>query len=137
MAEAPKEDAAAGEGENGDSGTYDRRTKCGIIIHGAASVAATAGAFSVVPGPDAVVIMPVQVAMIASLAHEYDVAISTSLAKSAAYAALGQILGRGGARLLGVFIPVYGQFVRAGVAFSVTEALGWMIVDQLEKGEFS
>ena len=116
--------------------TDDQKKRCGVIIHGSATAAGAAGALSLVPGPDAVIIMPIQVAMVAALAHACDAPLSKSLARSAAYAALGQILGKGSARLFGMWIPGLGQVVRAGVAFSVTQAIGWIIVDQLERGDF-
>ena len=116
--------------------TDEQRSRCQRIIHTSAALAAGAGGLSPVPGPDAIVIMPIQVGMVAALARVFDVPMSRSLARSATYAALGQILGRGSAKLLGMWIPVWGQVVRAGVAFAVTEAIGRIIFDQLESGDF-
>lgn len=116
----------------------DRRKKnCETLIHTAATVAAAAGGVTILPGSDAVVIMPVQVGMILALAREFDVKITASVAKSAAYAAFGQIVGKGAARLLSTAVPGAGNVIRAGIAFSITEALGWAVVERLEAGEFA
>jgi uncharacterized protein (DUF697 family) len=82
-----------------------------------------------------VAIMPIQVAMVAGIAKEYGLDLSTSLVKSVVYASLGSIAGRAGAGLLLRFVPVAGNLVRASVAFSVTEALGHLVLERLEKGE--
>lgn len=114
-----------------------RRAACERIIHMASSLAAAGGGLSLVPGSDAVVIMPVQVLMVAKLADLHDVELSQSLARSVVYATLGQILGRGSSKILASFIPGLGNVIRAGVAFSLTEAIGWTVVKQLEAGELA
>lgn len=106
------------------------------IIHGAAATAAAVGGFSVLPGTDAVFIMPVQVTMVVALARAFDVRISKTLARSVIYASFGQILGRASSRILVGLVPGVGNVVRAGVAFGVTQAIGWSVVDQLEHGDF-
>lgn len=116
---------------NGDS----RKARCEKVIHWAAATAAAGGGLTLVPGSDAVVIMPVQVLMVAQLARIHEVPLSRSLARSAAYATLGQILGRGSTRLLASWIPGIGNVIRAGVAFGITEAIGWAVVEQLERGD--
>lgn len=113
----------------------DRKARCETVIHLAATTAAAGGGLTMVPGSDAVVIMPVQVLMVARLARIYDVPLSRSLARSAAYATLGQILGRGSTRILASWLPGIGNVIRAGVAFGITEAIGWAVVEQLEAGE--
>ena len=62
--------------------------------------------------------------------------IGTSAAalKSAGYAALGQVMGKSSARILTALLPGVGSVVRAGVAASVTEAIGWAVLDNLEEG---
>ena len=49
--------------------------------------------------------------------------------------ALGGVVGKGSARLVASFVPGFGSVVRAGVAASVTEAVGWAVLDNLEQGE--
>lgn len=114
-----------------------RKARCERIIHWAAATAAAGGGLTVVPGSDAVVIMPVQVLMVARLARVYDVPLSRSLARSAAYATLGQILGRGSSRILASWLPGIGRVIRAGVAFGITEAIGRAVVEQLESGDLA
>lgn len=109
----------------------DRHQRCAAIIHGASAAAGVAGAGAIIPGSDAVAIMPVQVAMITALADEFDVPWTDSAVRAALYASLGRIVGKGGAGLLLRWIPGYGNVVRAAVAVSVTEALGWAVVKKL------
>lgn len=117
--------------------TEEQKRRCETIIHGAAAVSAAAGGVMVLPGSDAVLIMPVQVGMILALADVFEVKLSRAVAKSAAYASFGQIVGKGASRLLAGAVPGAGHLIRAGVAFSITEALGWTVVEQLEAGEFA
>ena len=116
--------------------TEEQRKRCETIIHGAAAVSAAAGGVAVLPGSDAVLIMPVQVGMILALADVFEVKLTRAVAKSAANASFGQIVGKGASRLLAGAVPGAGNVIRAGVAFSITEALGWTVVEQLEAGEF-
>ena len=111
------------------------RQKCELIIHGSAAAAGAAAAATLVPGADSVAIMPIQVAMVAALSKEHGIALSSSLAKSTVYASLGSIVGKAGAGLLLRWTPVAGNLIRASVAFSVTEALGHMVLERLESGE--
>ena len=119
--------------ESTDDGAVRRR--CETIVHASSTAAAAAASATIIPGSDSVAIMPIQVAMVAAIAREYGHDLSTSLVKSVVYASLGSIAGRAGAGLLLRFIPVAGNLVRASVAFSVTEALGHLVLERLEKGE--
>lgn len=109
----------------------DRDRRCATIIHGASAAAGAAAAAAIVPGSDAVAIAPVQVGMITALADEFDVHWTDAAVKSTLYASLGTIVGKGGANLVLRWVPVYGNLIRAVVAASVTEALGWAVVQKL------
>ena len=115
----------------------DRKTECERIINGAATATAAIGGFTLVPGSDAVAIMPIHVGMVMALGRVYGVRISKSAAKAAIYAGLGQVMGLGGVVLLGGLLPGVGNLVRAGVAFSVTQGIGNIVVDQLVEGDFA
>ena len=109
----------------------DQDRRCATIIHGASAAAGAAAAGAIVPGSDAVAIAPVQVGMITALADEFDVHWTDAAVKSTLYASLGTIVGKGGANLVLRWVPVYGNLIRAVVAASVTEALGWAVVQKL------
>ncbi len=113
----------------------DQEQRCAAIIHGASVAAGGAAAVAVLPGSDFVAIAPIQVGMIVALADEFDVPVTESAVKSTLYASLGGIVGRGGAGLLLRWLPGYGNVVRAGVAASVTQALGWTLVRRLKAGK--
>jgi len=108
--------------------------RCAAIIHASSAAAGAAAAASVVPGSDFVAIAPIQVGMIVALADEFGIPYTESAVRSTLYATLGKIVGRSGATLLLRWIPVYGNVVRAGVAASVTQALGWTVVKKLKAG---
>jgi uncharacterized protein (DUF697 family) len=111
------------------------RERSELIIHGAALSAAGAAASTVIPGSDAVLIMPIQVGMVAAIAHQYGIEPTASVLRSTVYATLGSIVGKAGAGVLLRWVPVAGNLIRGGVAFSVTEALGQLILHRLEAGE--
>jgi uncharacterized protein (DUF697 family) len=103
-------------------------------IHTAGALAGAVGLLSPIPGPDAALIAPIQAILVLRLASVYGVRPSAAALKSAGYAALGQVVGKGSARLLTAFVPGLGSVVRAGVAASMTEAIGWAVVENLEEG---
>ena len=109
----------------------EQHKRCAAIIHGASVAAGAAAAGAIIPGSDSVAIAPVQVGMITALADEFDVHWTDAAVRSTLYASLGTIVGRGGANLVLRWVPVYGNLIRAGVAASVTEALGWAVVKKL------
>ena len=115
----------------------DRKAECELIINAASTASAAAGGLTLIPGSDAVVIMPIQIGMVIALGRVYGVRVSKTIAKSAIYAGFGQIVGQGGVRLLLGLVPGVGSAVRAGVAFSVTQAIGTFVVDQLVEGDFA
>ncbi|WP_373047296.1 GTPase [Vulgatibacter sp.] len=93
------------------------------LIYSKATVAAAVGAVPL-PFADAVVIMPLQVSMVASIGYFYGVEVTRERALEL-LATLGAGYGfREGARHLVKLIPGYGSVVSAGVAFAGTVALG-------------
>ncbi len=111
----------------------DRDKRCSAIIHGASAASGAAAAVAIIPGSDAVAIMPIQVGMITALADEFEVPWTDSAVRAALWASLGRIVGRGGANLMLRWLPVYGNVIRAAVAASVTEGLGWAVVKKLQR----
>lgn len=110
------------------------RQKCEMIIHGSSVAAAGAAAATIVPGADSVAIMPIQIAMVAAVSRQYGIDLSASVIRSTVYASLGSIVGKAGAGLLLRWTPIAGNVVRASVAFSVTQALGRLLLERLEEG---
>lgn len=113
----------------------DRKQKCELIIHGASVAAAGAAAATIVPGADSVAIMPIQIAMVAAVSREYGIELSASVVRSTVYASLGSIVGKAGAGVLLRWTPIAGNVVRASVAFSVTQALGRLLLERLDEGK--
>lgn len=117
--------------------TEDQKFKCAAIIHGASASAGAIGAgLAQVPGADAAVIMPLQVAMVAALGHVFDLEVTETASRSVVYATLGSMLGRGAVKVLPRLIPGVGNVVCASVAFGITETIGWSVARQMEAGTF-
>lgn len=121
--------------ERDEAAADGRREQAKQSIHVAAAVAGGVGFLSPIPGADAVLISPIQAALVLRLSHVYERRPGADALKAMGYAALGQMFGRGSARLLATLLPGAGSFVRGGVAAGVTEAIGWAIVENLEAGE--
>ena len=109
------------------------RNEAAQVIHGAAAVAGAVGFLSPIPGADAVLISPIQAALVLKLSSVYGQRPSGAALKAAGYAALAQVMGKGAARFAGAFLPGFGSLVRGGVAVGVTEAVGWAVVENLEE----
>ena len=114
--------------------TDERREEATRAIHTAAAVAGAVGFCSPIPGADAVLISPIQAALVLKLSSVYDRRPRADALKAAGYAALGQVVGKGSARFLSAFLPGIGSVVRGGVAVGMTEAIGWAVVENLEEG---
>ena len=113
----------------------ERRDEASRAIHTAAAVAGAVGYMSPLPGADAVLISPIQAALVIKLSSVYGERPQAAVLKAAGYAAIGQLMGKGSARLLATLVPGFGQIVRGGVAVGVTEAVGWAVVDNLEQAQ--
>ncbi len=120
-----------------DEGARSRKDECERIINTASAASAAAGGLTLVPGSDAILIMPVQIWMVVALGRVFGVRVSKSAAKAAIYASLGRVIGLGGVSVLSRLVPGFGNVVNAGVAFSVTQGIGNIVVDQLVEGDFA
>ncbi|WP_323985998.1 DUF697 domain-containing protein [Microbacterium plantarum] len=93
------------------------------VITGAAGAAAGAAAVPV-PVADAMVLAPIQLAMMGRIAAIYDLELTTMMS-AGALAQLGvQISGQALARSFLKLIPGAGSVINAGVAFALTAATG-------------
>ncbi len=116
------------KGNTSDLGLTDKQEQsCKKIIHGAATAAAGIGIVPL-PGADLMPITAVQAGMIVALARVFDLRITEAVAKQAA---LGFIVGNTGrmiASSLTKVVPFLGSLICGGVAFTLTEVLGWEVV---------
>lgn len=96
------------------------------IIHTASVAAAGVGAgLAQVPGSDSVVIVPIQIAMINSIALEHGTKITKSAALSLIGTQAASMVGRKISQILVGWIPGAGNAINAATAASLTEAIGW------------
>lgn len=108
-----------------------KRERAEIAIHTAAVAAGAAGGANPLPISDAVIITPIQIAMLASLAYVYDA--KPDDIRLALGPVVTLITGRLLATSLLKFVPFLGEVITAGVAFTLTEALGFATIDWLEE----
>ncbi len=111
---------------------------------GAAVAAAAAAGATPIPFSDAAILVPIQLAMMASIAHTYDVQLDRATAAALAATAGATTAGRSLVTGLIKMIPgpgtLVGGAVAAGVASSLTWAVGqaWILVSaRISQGEFT
>ncbi|HEY9126070.1 MAG TPA: hypothetical protein VIM62_03045 [Acidobacteriaceae bacterium] len=115
--------------------TREQKRKCRLIIHGASAAAGAMGAgLAQVVAADNVVIVPIQVTMVISLGRVFDVKLSKAAAEAAALSTAATLVGRATSQVLVGWIPVIGNAINAVTAASITEAMGWAVAGQFEKG---
>jgi len=103
-----------------------RNQKIHGIIHVASAACAGVGAgLAQLPGSDAVVIVPIQTAMIMSIASQHGVELTKTLATDFILTSVATTGGRFLSQLFLGWIPVLGNAINASTAAGVTEAIGW------------
>jgi len=114
---------------------FDLKTHA--IIHGA-SVAAGATGASPFPFSDTYLLVPVQLSMMTGLYAHYGVNFADgamkSLVKQLGVSAFGKNVAGNLIKLIPLYGSIAGGVVNGATAVAITEALGWMTVAELEKG---
>ncbi len=113
----------------------EREARCEMIIGGASTAAAVAAGAAVFPGSDSVILLPIQISMVVALSREFGVKPSDALITSTVYATVAQAFGKSSAGLLLRWTPIAGSAVRAGVAATMTQAVGRLAVERLKASE--
>ena len=104
--------------------TIEQENQCEMIIHAAAASCAAIGV-SPIPGSDAPLLIAAQVTMLVALSRVFDISLSKSVAESMAKTAFASNIGKVAAGQFAKMIPFFGSVNNAGVAFSITEMIGW------------
>ncbi len=112
--------------ERGTSPMATKAKKIHALIHAAAAASAAAGGgLAQVPGSDAAVITPIQVAMIVAIGAEHGTPIGKSAAAGLILSLSAAAVGRGLSQCLLGWVPGLGNAVNAITAAALTEAIGW------------
>jgi len=115
----------------------DQKIKCNAIIHSASVSAGAAGTgLAQIPLADSAIITPIQIGMIVALGKIFDQEISKSAAKAILAGMAAAFAGRGISQVLVGWIPGVGNAVNAATAATITEAVGWMAVDNFSKDAY-
>ena len=107
----------------------DMLKKCNTVIHTAAvSCGGVGTGLAQLPGSDNAVIVPIQIGMIVGLGAVFELNITESSAKSIIASAGATIAGRTVSQFLVGWIPGIGNAINTATAAGVTEAIGWIAV---------
>ena len=103
-----------------------RRQKIHGIVHlASASCAAVGAGLAQLPGSDSATIVPIQTAMIVSIAHQHEVQIGKAVAIELLVGFAATTSGRFVSQLLVGWIPGFGNAINASTAAAITETIGW------------
>lgn len=114
--------------EAGKLMTKDQMTKCNIAIHTASVASGACGAIPI-PIADAIPMSAAQITMVIALGKIFDQELTEAAAKGLIGAAASTFVGRELVKL----IPIAGWAISAGVAATVTEAIGWILAVDMAK----
>lgn len=115
----------------------DQMKKCNAIIHSASTAAGTAGAgLAQIPMADSALITPIQIGMIVALGKVFNQKISKTAAQAIISGASASLIGRGLSQILVGWVPVVGNVVNTATAAGITEAIGWIAVDNFSKNQY-
>lgn len=105
------------------------------IIHSSAAAAGGVGAgLAQAPGADTALLVPIQTAMILSLADEFGASITKAVAADLVLTFGASMAGRAFSQWALGWVPGLGNAVNAATAATLTEAIGWAAVDWFESG---
>lgn len=127
MAEYKKEEERA-KAEAKQHMTPEEYERCSSVIHGAAIECGVIGAIPI-PVADAIPISLIQIHMIHSIGEIFGEDFSEETAKKLLETVAATLVGRS----LTKVIPVAGWFISAAIAAGITEALGWIIANDMTK----
>lgn len=115
----------------------NQKKKCNVIIHGASVAAGGVGTgLAQIPLADNALIAPIQIGMIIALGKVFDQEISKTAAQVILGGAAASTVGRGISQVLVGWIPGVGNAINTATAAAVTEAVGWMVVDNFSKNAY-
>ena len=110
------------------------RSKCAAIIHSSSAAAAAVGAgLAQIPVADSTILVPIQTAMITAIGKIYGLQLTETMCESVLATQLSSMAGKALAKALVSWIPGIGNAINGAVAASITEGLGWLVVDSFEK----
>lgn len=106
-------------------------------VIGAASVASAAigAGLAQVPLSDSALLIPIQIAMIVAVGRKYGIAPSKSLSFALTSGVTATYFGRATSRIVGGWIPGFGNAINAATAASMTEAIGLLSIEYFKSLE--
>ena len=77
-------------------------------------------------------ITPIQLTMAISLGQVFGITLDYATAQAACASGAAMTVGRTAAQVLCGWVPGIGNAVNAGTAFTITEAIGWILARQFD-----
>ncbi len=115
--------------------TEKQKKECHGIIHTASAAAAgVGGGLAQIPGSDSVPLTGIQLTMTISLGKVFNKTLNEASAKAAMGSVAATTVGRTASQFFIGWWPGIGNIVNATTAAAVTEALGWAIAKEFDKG---
>jgi len=114
--------------------TEKQRKECYKIIHMASVAAGGAGGLQI-PFGDRKLITPIQVMMTMKLAKVFDVTLADSAAETFLISGVVSSFGRGASGIIMSRSSISFPIVNMSMAAIITEALGWVMVKEFDRGE--
>ena len=115
--------------------TGEQALAVNAAIHTASAAAAAVGAgLAQLPGSDSVPIIAIQTTMVIAIGKAFGKTLDETAAKAAIGTGTATLVGRGISQFLLGWIPGVGNALNATTAAGVTEALGWAIATDFDKG---
>jgi uncharacterized protein (DUF697 family) len=115
--------------------TSKQKKECHGVIHTASMAAAGVGAgLAQIPGSDSVPLTAIQLTMTISLGKVFGKSLSESSAKAAMGSVAATTIGRTVSQAFVGWWPGIGNVVNGATAAAVTEALGWALAEDFDKG---
>jgi len=112
--------------------TAKERIKCHGIIHSFSTGSGAVGAgLAQIPVSDSFIITPMQIMMIVALGDVFGVKLSKSAAAAMA-ASTASLFGKSASKVI-AHIPVIGNVANGVTAVSITELLGWKVVEEFSQ----
>ena len=118
--------------------TNEQTIKANIAIHtGAAGAAAIGAGLAQLPISDNLPIVAIQITMAIALGKIFDVEVSEGVGRGMVMTALatmtGPIIARVISQIVLGWVPGAGNAVNSATAAAITEAVGWILVSELDK----
>ncbi len=114
--------------------TDSQLIRCHAIIHTTSAAGAAVGfGLAQIPLSDTAVITPLQVTMTVLLGRVFGIELTRTAAEATLVSAAAAMVGRAASQVLLGWIPGFGNAINGITALTISEGIGWFLVDQFSR----